>query len=72
MASAQTIDAWRKHFGSREPTEGKRLLGYASRMAVRDAEGLGATRLLAAPYPRYGYRTIRILFAWLTGTRATA
>ena len=34
--------------------------GYQSRLAVRDASAVGAMRRLAAPYPRYGYRRIRI------------
>ena len=36
-------------------------LGYQSRLAVRDAPALAAMRRLAAQYPRYGYRRIRIL-----------
>ena len=35
-------------------------LGYQSRLAVRDAPALAALRRLAAQYPRYGYRRIRI------------
>ena len=35
-------------------------LGYTSRLAVRDAPVLAAMRRLAAQYPRYGYRKIRI------------
>ena len=35
-------------------------LGYQSRLAVRDAPALTAMRCLAAQYPRYGYRRIRI------------
>ena len=35
-------------------------LGYASRLAVRDAPAVAAMRELAAQYPRYGYRRIRI------------
>ena len=35
-------------------------LGYQSRLAVRDAPPLTAMRRLAAQYPRYGYRRIRI------------
>jgi putative transposase len=35
-------------------------LGYQSRLAVRDAPALAAMRHLAAQYPRYGYRRIRI------------
>ena len=35
-------------------------LGYQSRLAVRDAPALAARRRLAAQYPRYGYRRIRI------------
>jgi putative transposase len=35
-------------------------LGYQSRLAVRDAPALMAMRRLAAQYPRYGYRRIRI------------
>ena len=35
-------------------------LGYQSRLAVRDAPALVAMRRLAAQYPRYGYRRIRI------------
>ena len=35
-------------------------LGYQSRLAVRDAPALTAMRRLAAQYPRYGYRRIRI------------
>ena len=122
--SSQTIYAWRKHFGSLEPTDIKRLrqleqengrlkkmvadrdleidvlkeitrkivgarlrrqqvayarsrglsgrracavlvvarstLGYQSRLVARDALPLAAMRRLAAQYPRYGYRRIRI------------
>jgi putative transposase len=35
-------------------------LGYQSRLALRDAPVLAAMRRLAAQYPRYGYRRIRI------------
>ncbi len=35
-------------------------LGYTSRLAVRDAPAVAAMRELAAQYPRYGYRRIRI------------
>jgi putative transposase len=35
-------------------------LGYESRLATRDAPALVAMRRLAAQYPRYGYRRIRI------------
>jgi putative transposase len=35
-------------------------VGYASRLAVRDAPAIAAMRELAAQYPRYGYRRIRI------------
>jgi putative transposase len=35
-------------------------LGYASRLAVRDAPAVAAMRELAGQYPRYGYRRIRI------------
>jgi putative transposase len=35
-------------------------LGYQSRLAVRDAPAVAAMRDLAAQYPRYGYRRIRI------------
>lgn len=35
-------------------------LGYQSRLAARDAPALAAMRRLAAQYPRYGYRRIRI------------
>ena len=35
-------------------------LGYQSRLAVRDAPALAAMRRLAAQYPGYGYRRIRI------------
>src|SRR5262245_32740389 len=35
-------------------------LGYQSRLAARDAPALMAMRRLAALYPRYGYRRIRI------------
>jgi putative transposase len=35
-------------------------LGYQSRLAPRDAPALTAMRRLAAQYPRYGYRRIRI------------
>ena len=36
-------------------------LGYQSRLAVRDAPALAAMRRVAAQYPRYGYRRIRIV-----------
>ena len=35
-------------------------IGYQSRLAVRDAPVVSAMRRLAAQYPRYGYRRIRI------------
>ena len=35
-------------------------IGYVSRLIARDAPVLPAMRTLAGPYPRYGYRTIRI------------
>jgi len=35
-------------------------LGYQSRLAIRDAPVLADMRALAAQYPRYGYRKIRI------------
>jgi len=35
-------------------------LGYQSRLVTRDAPALAAMRRLAAQYPRYGYRRIRI------------
>ena len=35
-------------------------LGYQSRLMARDAPALAAMRRLAAQYPRYGYRRIRI------------
>jgi putative transposase len=35
-------------------------LGYVSRLIARDAPVVPAMRTLAAQYPRYGYRTIRI------------
>ena len=35
-------------------------LGYSSRLLARDAAVLASMRTLAAQYPRYGYRTIRI------------
>ena len=35
-------------------------LGYVSRLQVRDAPAVAAMRELAAQYPRYGYRKIRI------------
>lgn len=38
-------------------------LGYTSRLLARDADVLPPMRSLAAQYPRYGYRTIRIFLA---------
>jgi len=35
-------------------------VGYVSRLIARDAPVLPALRTLAAQYPRYGHRTIRI------------
>jgi putative transposase len=35
-------------------------IGYQSRLVLRDAPALAAMRRLAAQYPRYGYRRIRI------------
>jgi len=35
-------------------------IGYESRLIARDADMLPPMRTLAAQYPRYGYRTIRI------------
>ena len=36
------------------------MLGYESRLVARDAPAVAAMRRLAAQYPRYGYRRIRI------------
>jgi putative transposase len=36
------------------------MLGYQSRLSVRDATALDAMRRWAAQYPRYGYRRIGI------------
>jgi len=41
-------------------TIARSTLGYQSRLAERDAPALEAMRRLAAQYPRYGYRRIRI------------
>jgi putative transposase len=41
-------------------TVARSTLGYTSRLAARDAPVLTAMRTLAAQYPRYGYRKIRI------------
>lgn len=41
-------------------TIARSTLGYQSRLAMRDAPALAAMRRLAAQYPRYGYRRIRI------------
>jgi len=41
-------------------TVARSTLGYQSRLATRDAPALAAMRRLAAQYPRYGYRRIRI------------
>lgn len=38
-------------------------LGYVSQLAVRDAPAVAAMRTLAAQYPRYGYRKVRIFLA---------
>jgi len=38
-------------------------LGYVSRMTARDAPALKRMRELAAQYPRYGYRFIRVFLA---------
>ena len=38
-------------------------MGYTSRLACKDAPVLAAMRDLAAHYPRYGYRKIRIFLA---------
>jgi putative transposase len=38
-------------------------LGYVSRLIARDAPVVAPMRRLAAQYPRYGYRTIRIFLA---------
>jgi putative transposase len=38
-------------------------VGYASRLALRDAPVLAAMRALAGQYPRYGYRKIRVFLA---------
>ena len=35
-------------------------IGYVSRVIARDADVVPPMRTLAAQYPRYGYRTIRI------------
>jgi putative transposase len=41
-------------------TVARSTLGYESRLVARDAPALMAMRALAAQYPRYGYRRIRI------------
>ena len=38
-------------------------MGYQCRLAVRDAPVVAAMRALAAQYPRYGYRRVRIFLA---------
>ena len=38
-------------------------LGYQSRLIAKDAPVLGPMRTLAAQYPRYGYRRIRVFLA---------
>ena len=38
-------------------------LGYESRLRQRDAPALAVMRELAGPYPRYGYRKIRVFLA---------
>lgn len=38
-------------------------LGYESRLTVRDGPALAVMRDLAAQYPRYGYRRIRVFLA---------
>jgi len=46
------------------------MLGYQSRLDEKDAPAMEAMRRLAAQYPRYGYRRIRIFLAregWLMG-----
>ena len=82
--NAQTLYAWRKHFGTLEPADVKRLRqleqengrlkknggrsrsgdrraqGDHPKKVDRDAPALAAMRRLAAQYPRYGYRRIRI------------
>src|SRR6202011_5874236 len=39
---------------------GRSALRYRSKMAIKDATVLGRMRELAAQYPRYGYRRVRI------------
>jgi putative transposase len=38
-------------------------VGYVSRLAARDAPVVAAMRTIAAQYPRYGYRKVRIFLA---------
>src|SRR5262249_47643828 len=38
-------------------------VGYVSRLQARDAPGVSAMREIAAQYPRYGYRKVRIFLA---------
>jgi putative transposase len=38
-------------------------VGYVSRLAARDAPVVAAMRAIAAQYPRYGYRKVRIFLA---------
>ena len=42
-------------------TVARSTMGYQSRLAARDQQVVEAMRHLAAQYPRYGYRRIRIL-----------
>ena len=45
------------------PSVARSTMGYTSRLARKDAPLLDAMRDLAAQYPRYGYRKIRIFLA---------
>lgn len=80
--SEQTIYGWCKRYGTLETADVRRLrecallevarsgLGYQSRLAAKDAPVIAAMQRLAAQYPRYGYRRIRIFLdreGWAMG-----
>jgi putative transposase len=65
--SEQTIYTWRRRFGELQPADIRRLRQLETEnaklkklVAERDRPTLEAMRRLAAQYPRYGYRRIRV------------
>ncbi len=60
--SEQTIYAWRQHYASMEPSDGKKLKALEAQNA-KDKPVIEAMRSLSGRDPRYGCRNIRIFLS---------